>query len=87
MIYCPLTTLLSVNGYLQYIHQSSRLKRLQKKTACSASFIFCLQIESDNSGHLSTKIYDKREMIYFPYPCSNILSSPAYGVYIAQYYR
>ena len=61
------------------------------ETACSTSFLD-LHLEFDNSGHLSTKIYDKRddfnfEIINFPYLCSNIPSSPAYGVYISQLIR
>ena len=44
------------------------------------------------SGQLSTKIYDKRdyfnfEIINFPNMCSNIPTSPAYGVYISQLIR
>ena len=54
-------------------------------TASSASFLdVCL--EFDDSGQLSTKIYDKRDdynfkIINFPNICSNIPASPAYGVY------
>jgi hypothetical protein len=55
-------------------------------TASSASF-FDLYLEFDDSGQLSTKIYDKRDdfnfkIINFPNTCSNIPASPAYGVYI-----
>ena len=44
--------------------------------------------EFDDSGQLSTKIYDKRDdfnfkIINFPNMCSNIPASPAYGVYIS----
>jgi hypothetical protein len=51
-------------------------------TASPASFF-------DDSGQLSTKIYDKRDdfnfkIINFPNMCSNIPASPAYGVYISQ---
>ena len=58
------------------------------ETDCSASFLD-LHLEFDNSGHLSTNIYVKRDdcnynIINFPYLCSNIPSSPAYGVYISQ---
>jgi hypothetical protein len=47
-----------------------------------------LYLEFDDSGQLSTKIYDKRDdinfkIINFPNMCSNIPASPAYGVYIA----
>jgi hypothetical protein len=47
-----------------------------------------LYLEFDDSGQLSTKIYDKRDdfnfkIINFPNMCSNIPASPAYGVCIA----
>ena len=58
-------------------------------TASSASF---LEIEFDESGQISTKIYDKRDyfnfkIINFLNMCSNIPASPAYGVYISQLIR
>ena len=51
-----------------------------------------LYLEFDDSGQLSTKIYDKRDdfnfkIINFPNICSNIPASPAYGVYISQLIR
>jgi hypothetical protein len=60
-------------------------------TASSASFLD-LYLEFDDSGQLSTKIYDKRDdfnfkMINFPNMCINIPASPAYGVYISQMIR
>ena len=60
-------------------------------TASSASFLD-LYLEFDDSGQLSTKIYDKRDdfnfkIINFPNMCSNISASPAYGVYISQLIR
>ena len=60
-------------------------------TASSASFLdLCL--EFDDSGQLSTKIYDKRDdfnlkIINFPNMCSNILASPVNGVFISQLIR
>jgi hypothetical protein len=50
-----------------------------------------LEIE-ETSGQLSTNIYDKRDgfnfkIINFPNMCSNIPTSPAYGVYISQLIR
>ena len=50
-------------------------------TASSASFLD-LYLEFDDSGQLSSKIYDKRDdfnfkIIYFPNMCSNIPASPA----------
>ena len=61
------------------------------ETAPSASFLD-LHFEFDNIGHLSTKIYIKRNdlnfnMINCPYLYSNIPSSPAYGVYTSQLIR
>ena len=60
-------------------------------TASSASFLD-LYLEFDDSGQLSTKLYDKRDdfnfkIINFPNMCSNIPASPAYGVYISQLIR
>ena len=60
-------------------------------TSSSASFLD-LYLEFDDSGQLSTKIYDKRDdfnfkIINFPNMCSNIPASPAYGVYISQLIR
>jgi hypothetical protein len=48
--------------------------------------------EFDDSGQISTNIYDKRDdfnfkIINFPNMCSNIPASPAYGVYISQLIR
>ena len=44
-----------------------------------------LYLEFDDSGQISTKIYDKRDdfnfkIINFPNMCSNISASPEYGV-------
>jgi hypothetical protein len=60
-------------------------------TASSASF-WNLYLEFDDSGQLSTKIYDKRndfnfKIINFPNMCSNIPASPAYGACISQLIR
>ena len=61
------------------------------ESACSTSFLD-LHLEFDSGGHLSTKIYDKRDdfnfkIINFPNLKSNIPTSPAYGVYISQLIR
>ena len=60
-------------------------------TASSAPFLD-FYLEFDDSGQLSTKIYDKRDdfnskIINFPNMCSNIPASPAYCVYISQLIR
>ena len=60
-------------------------------TTSSASYLD-LYLEFDDSGKLSTKIYDKRDdfnfqINNFPNMCSNIPASPAYGTYISQLIR
>jgi hypothetical protein len=59
--------------------------------ASSASFLD-LYLEFDDSGQISTKIYDKLDdfnfkIINFPNMCSNIPASPAYAAYISQLIR
>ena len=61
-----------------------------KDTTASASSISYLDIllEMDIDGNLTTKLYDKRDdfnfsIVNFPYLCSNIPSSPAYGVFVS----
>jgi hypothetical protein len=66
-------------------------KKKTTNTASSASFLD-LYLEFDDSGQISTNIYDKREdfnfkIINFPNMCSNIPASPSYGVYISQLVR
>ena len=77
------------NFFHWYILQSWKLETTD--TASSASFLD-LYLEFDDSGQLSTKIYDKRDdfnfkIINFPNMCSNIPASPVYGVYISQLIR
>ena len=56
----------------------------------SASYLdIFLNIDIDINGKLTTQLYDKRDdfsfsTVNFPYLCSNIPSSPAYGVYVSQ---
>ena len=57
----------------------------------STSYLDCL-LEIDNSGKLSTKLYDKRDyfnfpIVNFPCLCGNIPASPAYGVFVSQLIR
>jgi hypothetical protein len=78
------------NFFHWYILQSWKLKETTD-TASSASFLD-LYLEFDDSGQISTKIYDKRDnfnfkFINFPNMCSNIPASPAYGVCISQLIR
>ena len=53
----------------------------------------CLRAATDAHAHKqSTRLYDKRDdfnfsIVNFPYLCSNIPSSPAYGVFVSQLIR
>ena len=74
-----------------YISASRAGSKETTDTASSASFLD-LYLEFDDSGQLSTKIYDKRDdfnfkIINFPNMCSNIPASPLFGVYISQLIR
>ena len=49
-------------------------------------------LKLDTNGKITTQLYDKRDdfnfsIVNFPYLCSNIPASPAYGVYISQLIR
>jgi hypothetical protein len=55
----------------------------------SASYLDVL-LKLDTNGKITIQLYDKRDdfnfsIVNFPYLCSNIPASPAYGVYIATY--
>ena len=74
------------NFFHWYILQSWKLKRPLRP------HYFWTYLEFDDSGQISTKIYDKRDdfnfkIINFPNMCSIIPASPAYGVYISQLIR
>ena len=74
------------NFFHWYILQSWKLKRPRIQLRPHHFWTF----EFDDSGQLSTKIYDKHfnfKIINFPIMCSNIPASPAYGVYILQLIR
>jgi hypothetical protein len=54
----------------------------------SASYLD-IHLEIESERRLRTKLYDKRDdfnflIVNFPFVCSNILSAPAYGVYISR---
>ena len=57
----------------------------------SASYLD-LHLEIDREGRLRMKLYDKRDdfnfpIVNFPFICSNIPATPAYGAYISQMIR
>jgi hypothetical protein len=77
------------NFFHWYILQSWKLKRPRIQLR---PHHFWTYLEFDDSGQLSTNIFDKRDnfnfkIINFPNMCSNIPDSPAYGVYISQLVR
>ena len=83
----PGDDVLSINNYrfaefLPLIYPPELEVKETTDTASSASFLD-LYLEFDDSGQLSTKIYDKRDdfnfkIINVPNMCSNIPASPAY---------
>jgi hypothetical protein len=57
----------------------------------SASYLDIL-LNIDSNGRLTTSLYDKRDyfdfaIVNFPFQCSNMPLSPAYGVYVSQLIR
>ena len=79
------------SNYLSMIHPPELEIKETTETASSASYLD-IYLEFDSNGHLSTRLYDKRDdfnftIINFPHLISNIPLSPAYGVYISQLIR
>ena len=77
------------NEFLPLIYPPELEVKETTDTASSASFLDLFELEFDDNGQISTKIYDKLDdfnfkIIHFPNMCSNIPASPAYGVYISQ---
>ena len=87
---------LSINNpdfenYLGQMYPAELKIKVTTESNTSASYLdLLLSIESD--GQLRTSLYDKRNdfnfhITNFPFPSSNIPSSPAYGVFISQLIR
>jgi hypothetical protein len=87
---------LSVNNdqfhsYVDSIYPSELEIKNTTESSTSASYLdVLLNINADRK--LTTQLYDKRDdfsftIVKFPYICSNIPVSPAYGVYISQLIR
>ena len=87
---------------IQFFHVFISFKRnkffrneleIKDTTECSTS-ASCLDVllTLDTDGKITTQLYDKRDdfnfsIVNFPYLCSNIPASPAYGVYISHLIR
>ena len=77
--------------YLHLIYPNELEIKNTTDTVKSASYLD-LYLQIDQNGHLSTKLYDKRDdfnfpIVNFPFLSSNIPASPAYGVYMSQLIR
>ena len=87
---------LSINNpnFKDYLHEIYPHELEIKETTesnRSASYLDIL-LSFDDNGHLNTSLYDKRDdfnfhITNFPFLCSNIPSSPAYGVFVSQLIR
>ncbi|WP_435329616.1 hypothetical protein, partial [Klebsiella pneumoniae] len=61
------------------------------ESSSSASYLV-LYLKKDTQERLHLKLYDKRDdfnfsIVNFPFLCSNIPASPAYGVFVSQLIR
>ena len=79
------------SDYLSMIYPPELEIKETTESASSASYLDIF-LEFDSNGHLSTRLYDKRDdfdftIINFPHLDSNIPLSPSYGVYISQLIR
>ena len=77
--------------FLHVIYPSELEIKDTTESGCSASYLDLL-LEYDNEKKLCVKLYDKRDdfnfsVVNFPFLCSNIPSSPAYGVFVSQLIR
>ena len=75
--------------YIPSIQVNLKLKIPQ--SGCSASYLDLL-LEYDNEKKVCVKLYVKRDdfnfsVVNFPFLCSNIPSSPAYGVFVSHFIR
>ena len=73
------------NSYVDSIYPSELEIKDTTESSTSASYLDVL-LNIDADGKLTTQLYDKRDdfsftIVNFPYICSNIPLSPAYGVY------
>ena len=61
---------------------------IKDSTECSTSASYLdVLLKLDTNGKITTQLYNKRDgfnfsIVNFPYLCSNIRASPAYGIYV-----
>ena len=76
--------------YLEFIYPRELEIKETTETTASFSYLDCyLYIDNEK---LNTRLYDERNdfnfpIVNFPFLSSNILSAPAYGVYVSQLIR
>jgi hypothetical protein len=81
----------NVHGYVHLIYPDEIEIKETAESDKSASYLYIL-FNIDSNRRLTTLLYDKRDdfdfaIDNFPFLCSNIPLSPAYGVYIPQLIR
>ena len=79
------------HSYVDSIYPGELEIKDTTESVSSVSYLDVL-LEKDLNGILTTKLYDKRDdfnfsIVNFTYLCSNIPSSPAYGVFVSQLIR
>jgi hypothetical protein len=81
------------NTYVDSIYPNELEIKDTTECSTSASYLDVL-LKLDTNGKLTnhSQLYDKRDdfdssIVNFPYLCSNIPASPAYGVYLSQLIR
>jgi hypothetical protein len=79
------------HSYVDSIYPSELEIKDTTESSTTALYLDVL-FNIDAVGKLTTPLYDKRDdfnfaIVNFPYTCSNIPLSPAYGVYISQLIR
>jgi hypothetical protein len=85
------TTFCHFHSYVDSIYPNELQIKDTTECSTSASYLDVL-LKLDTNGKLTTQFYDKRDdfnfsIVNFPYLCSNIPVSPAYGVHISQLIR
>ena len=85
------STIIIFHNYVHLIYPDELDIKDITESDRSASYLDIL-LNIDSNDRLTTPLYDKRDdfnfaIVNFPFLCSNILLSPAYGVYISQLIR
>jgi hypothetical protein len=79
------------HSYVDSIYPSELEIKVTTESSTSVSYLDVL-LKLDTNGKITTQLYDKQDdfnfsIVNFPYLCSNIPASPAYGVYVSQLIR